>query len=102
MKYRILYTEDDETIAFLTQDSLQPNYEVVHCADGKSALEKFKSDSFDICLFDIMMPKLDGFELAQQIRNLDSEIPIIFISAKTLKEDRIKGLKIGRSEERRV
>lgn len=95
MKYRILYAEDDKTIAFLTQDSLQLNYEVVHCADGKSALEKFKSDSFDICLFDIMMPKLDGFELAQQIRNLDSEIPIIFISAKTLKEDRIKGLKIG-------
>jgi len=95
MKYRILYAEDDETIAFLTQDSLQPNYEVVHCADGKSALEMFKSDSFDICLFDIMMPKLDGFELAQEIRALNSEIPIIFISAKTLKEDRIKGLKIG-------
>ena len=95
MKYRILYAEDDETIAFLTQDSLQPNYEVVHCADGKSALEMFKSNSFDICLFDIMMPKLDGFELAQEIRALNSEIPIIFISAKTLKEDRIKGLKIG-------
>lgn len=95
MKYKILYAEDDETIAFLTQDSLQPNYEVVHCSDGKSALEMFKSDSFDICLFDIMMPKLDGFELAQEIRNLNSEIPIIFISAKTLKEDRIKGLKIG-------
>ncbi|SMC42279.1 response regulator transcription factor [Moheibacter sediminis] len=95
MKYRILYAEDDETIAFLTQDNLEPNYEVVHCADGKSALEMFKSDSFDICLFDIMMPKLDGFELAQEIRNLNSEIPIIFISAKTLKEDRIKGLKIG-------
>lgn len=95
MKYRILYAEDDVTIAFLTQDSLQPNYEVVHCADGKSALEMFKSQPFDICLFDIMMPKLDGFELAQEIRNLNSEIPIIFISAKTLKEDRIKGLKIG-------
>lgn len=95
MKYRILYAEDDETIAFLTQDSLQPNYEVVHCADGKSALEIFKSDSFDICLFDIMMPKLDGFELAESIRKINSEIPIIFISAKTLKEDRIKGLKIG-------
>ncbi|SFN25928.1 DNA-binding response regulator, OmpR family, contains REC and winged-helix (wHTH) domain [Paenimyroides ummariense] len=95
MKYRILYAEDDETIAFLTQDSLQPNYEVVYCVDGKSALEIFKSQPFDICLFDIMMPKLDGFELAQEIRNLNSEIPIIFISAKTLKEDRIKGLKIG-------
>lgn len=95
MKYRILYAEDDETIAFLTQDSLQPNYDVVHCADGKSALEKYKTEPFDICLFDIMMPKLDGFELAQEIRSLNSEIPIIFISAKTLKEDRIKGLKIG-------
>lgn len=95
MKYRILYAEDDETIAFLTQDSLEPHYEVVHCANGKSALEMFKSQLFDICLFDIMMPKLDGFELAQEIRNLNSEIPIIFISAKTLKEDRIKGLKIG-------
>lgn len=95
MKYRILYAEDDETIAFLTQDSLEPHYEVVHCPNGASALEMFKSQSFDICLFDIMMPKLDGFELAQEIRNLNAEIPIIFISAKTLKEDRIKGLKIG-------
>lgn len=95
MKYKILYAEDDNTIAFLTQDSLEPHYEVIHCSDGESALEAFKSQSFDICLFDIMMPKLDGFELAQEIRSLNSEIPIIFISAKTLKEDRIKGLKIG-------
>lgn len=95
MKYRILYAEDDETIAFLTQDSLQPNYDVVHCADGESALQIFKSQEFDICLLDIMMPKLDGFDLASEIRSLDPEIPIIFISAKTLKEDRIKGLKIG-------
>lgn len=95
MKYKILYAEDDETIAFLTQDSLEPHYEVVHCPNGESALEIFKTQTFDICLFDIMMPKLDGFELAQEIRNLNAEIPIIFISAKTLKEDRIKGLKIG-------
>lgn len=95
MKYRILYAEDDATIAFLTQDSLAPNYEVVHFSDGKSALEAFNEQSFDICLLDIMMPKLDGFKLAEEIRKTDSEIPIIFISAKTLKEDRIKGLKIG-------
>ncbi len=94
-KCRILYAEDDETIAFLTQDSLQPEYEVVHCANGESALEEFKKGEFDICLLDIMMPKMDGFELATEIRKLNSEIPILFISAKTLKEDRIKGLKIG-------
>ncbi len=94
-KCKILYAEDDETIAFLTQDSLEPEYEVVHCPNGELALEAFKNGNFDICLFDIMMPKMDGFELATEIRALNSEVPIIFISAKTLKEDRIKGLKIG-------
>lgn len=94
-KYRILYAEDDETIAFLTQDSLEPQYEVVYCKNGEEAFNAFRSQPFDICLFDIMMPKMDGFELAEQIRKLNAQIPIIFISAKTLKEDRIKGLKIG-------
>ncbi len=94
-KCRILYAEDDDTIAFLTQDSLEPEYEVAHYKNGKSALEAFQQGDFDICLLDIMMPKMDGFELATEIRKLNSEIPIIFISAKTLKEDRIKGLKIG-------
>ena len=94
-KCRILYAEDDETIAFLTQDSLEPEYEVMHCKNGAAALEAFQSGEFDICLLDIMMPKMDGFELATEIRKLNSEIPILFISAKTLKEDRIKGLKIG-------
>lgn len=94
-KSKILYAEDDETIAFLTQDSLEPTYEVVHCKNGESALEAFQQGEFDICLLDIMMPKMDGFELATEIRKLNSEIPILFISAKILKEDRIKGLKIG-------
>src|SRR5690606_17316736 len=85
----------DETIAFLTQDSLEPQYEVVYCKNGEEAFNAFRSQPFDICLFDIMMPKMDGFELAEQIRKLNAQIPIIFISAKTLKEDRIKGLKIG-------
>ncbi|MEG0849230.1 response regulator transcription factor [Flavobacterium plurextorum] len=94
--YKILYTEDDETLAFLTKDNLeQNNYEVVHCIDGKSGLETFKKESFDICIFDIMMPKMDGFELASEIRKIDLDVPIIFLSAKTLKEDRIKGLRLG-------
>lgn len=94
--YRILYAEDDHTLAFLTQDNLEQNgYEVVHCADGNLCLEQFRSQSFDLCILDIMLPKMDGFELATEIRKADSEIPIIFLSAKTLKEDRIKGLRLG-------
>ncbi|MFD1602718.1 response regulator transcription factor [Flavobacterium artemisiae] len=94
--FKILYAEDDETLAFLTKDNLeQNNYEVIHCSDGKSAFETFQNKDFDICIFDIMMPKMDGFELAEAIRKIDLDIPIIFLSAKTLKEDRIKGLRLG-------
>ncbi|MGU3377207.1 response regulator transcription factor [Chryseobacterium sp. M5A1_1a] len=94
-KSKILYAEDDETIAFLIQDSLETYYDINCYSDGKSALEAFNIESFDICLLDIMMPELNGFEVAEQIRSKNSDIPIIFISAKALKEDRIKGLKIG-------
>ena len=94
--FKILYTEDDETLAFLTKDNLQQNnYEVVHCSDGKAGLEAFRNEDFDICILDIMLPKLDGFELATEIRKNNTDIPIIFLSAKTLKEDRIKGLRLG-------
>ncbi|MBB6371862.1 response regulator transcription factor [Chryseobacterium shigense] len=94
-KSKILYAEDDQTIAFLIQDSLESYYDINCYSDGKSALDAFNSQDFDICLLDIMMPELNGFELAQEIRSKNTEIPIIFISAKALKEDRIKGLKIG-------
>ncbi|MFZ4932042.1 response regulator transcription factor [Chryseobacterium sp. Mn2064] len=94
-KSKILYAEDDETIAFLIQDSLETYYDISCYSDGKSAVEAFNSNTFDICLLDIMMPEMNGFEVAQHIRSKNSDIPIIFISAKALKEDRIKGLKIG-------
>ncbi len=94
-KYKILYTEDDETLAFLTKDNLEQYYDVTHCADGALALTAFKSDTYDMCILDIMMPKMDGFELAENIRKINSDVPIIFLSAKTLKEDRIKGLRLG-------
>jgi DNA-binding response OmpR family regulator len=73
----------------------QNNYEVVHCSNGEMAIEAFKNQTFDICIFDIMMPKTDGFELAENIRKSNTDIPIIFLSAKTLKEDRLKGLRLG-------
>ncbi|WP_262150918.1 response regulator transcription factor [Chryseobacterium foetidum] len=94
-KSKILYAEDDETIAFLIQDSLENFYDIRRFSNGKTALEAFNNDSFDICLLDIMMPEINGFELAEKIREKNAEIPIIFTSAKALKEDRIKGLKIG-------
>lgn len=94
-KYKILYAEDDETIAFLTKDNLELHYEVTHCTNGEACLNAFKKDTFDICIFDIMMPKMDGFDLAEKVRSLNSDVPIIFLSAKTLKEDRIKGLRLG-------
>ncbi|MBP1225124.1 response regulator transcription factor [Flavobacterium sp. 1355] len=94
--FKILYAEDDETLAFLTKDNLeQNNYDVTHCSNGKKSLEVFKNEEFDICILDIMMPKMDGFELAEEIRKIDIDVPIIFLSAKTLKEDRIKGLRLG-------
>ncbi|MBB4801431.1 DNA-binding response OmpR family regulator [Flavobacterium nitrogenifigens] len=94
--FKILYAEDDETLAFLTKDNLeQNNYDVTHCSDGKSALKIFEEEEFDICIFDIMMPKMDGFDLAEAVRKIDLDVPIIFLSAKTLKEDRIKGLRLG-------
>lgn len=95
-KYQILYAEDDATLAFLTKDNLEQNgYEITHCNDGMKSLEAFKNQHFDICILDIMMSKMDGFELATAIRKLDSQVPILFLSAKTLKEDRLKGLRLG-------
>lgn len=94
-KYKILYAEDDETLAFLTKDNLENHYDVTHCTDGELCLEAFKKEEFDLCIFDIMMPKMDGFDLAEKVRQLNSDVPIIFLSAKTLKEDRIKGLRLG-------
>jgi DNA-binding response OmpR family regulator len=93
---KILYAEDDATLAYLTKDNLEQNqYEVSHCSDGLSCLELFKSKKFDLCIFDIMLPKMDGFELTTEIRKLNSDIPVFFLSSKILKEDRIKGLKLG-------
>lgn len=93
---KILYAEDDATLAFLTIDSLEEaGYDVCHCTDGISCLDAFREGDFDICILDIMMPKMDGFETAAEIRKTDPDIPLLFLSAKTLKEDRLKGLRLG-------
>lgn len=95
-KHKILYAEDDETLAFLTKDNLQLHqFEVYHFVNGEQCLEAFKKNSYDLCILDVMMPHMDGFLLAEAIRKVNHEIPILFLSAKTLKEDRLKGLRMG-------
>jgi len=95
-KCRILYVEDDETLGFITTDNLErKGYEVVLAQDGEKALDQFRDGTFDICLLDVMLPKLDGFTLARLIRQENEEVPIIFISAKSLPEDKIAGLLLG-------
>lgn len=95
-RFKILYVEDDETLAYLTKDNLENyGFQVFHCKNGESALSHYKKFDFDICVLDIMLPDIDGFEIASFIRNNNHDIPIIFLSAKSLKEDRIKGLKLG-------
>src|SRR5215212_6965813 len=92
----LLYVEDDDTLAFLTKDNLELNrYKVVHCKRGDEALKAFRENKIDLCILDIMLPGKDGFEVATEIRKYNQEVPILSLSAKTLKEDRIKGLKLG-------
>jgi len=95
-KPKILYVEDDETLSFITQENLErKNFAVTHCSNGNEAFTLFKNNLFDICLFDIMLPVMDGFDLALKVRSINKEIPILFLTAKTLPEDRIRGLLLG-------
>jgi DNA-binding response OmpR family regulator len=95
-KSRILYVEDDDTLGYITTENLErKGYDVTWSRDGESALTLFRSGPFDICLLDIMLPKLDGFTLARMIRKENEEVPLIFLSAKSLTEDKIEGLLLG-------
>ena len=95
-KAHLLYVEDDESLSFVTRDHLElQGFRVTHCPDGRSALEAIHEQSFDLCLLDVMLPEMDGFTLAQEIRKQDTQVPILFLTAKSLKEDRIQGLRLG-------
>ncbi len=92
----ILLVEDDPQLAFVIKDNLEEaGYEVTHCPDGVKAWNMYLSKPFDICLLDVMMPKRDGFTLAEDIRKRDKDIPIIFLTAKNMKEDKLKGFALG-------
>lgn len=95
-KIKLLVVEDDTNLGQILSDYLRlKNYSPTLCADGEEGLETFRSGTFDLCLLDIMMPKKDGITLAKEIRLLDKGIPIIFLTAKTLKDDTIEGFRAG-------
>lgn len=93
---RILLLEDDANLGLVVQEHLQFNgYEVNLCADGVIGMEAYMEGDYDLCLVDVMMPNKDGFSFARDVRARDLKIPIIFLTAKSLKEDKIEGFKIG-------
>ncbi len=95
-KKRILLVEDDPNFGTVLKDYLMMNdYEVTHAKNGMEGFEKFKKDDFDLCILDVMMPYKDGFTLAKEIRDKNKDVPIIFLTAKTMKEDVLKGYKAG-------
>ena len=95
-KSRILFVEDDLYLSFVTKDNLVlSGYDVVHTDSGAKAFEIFRKNDIDICILDIMLPEMDGFTLAKKIREINKDVPILFLTAKSLKEDKIKGLKLG-------
>jgi DNA-binding response OmpR family regulator len=95
-KYRILLCEDDTNLGMVLKNYLELNdYEVVLERDGRLGLGAFQREKFDLCLLDVMMPHVDGFTLAEDIRDVDPDIPLFFISAKTMKDDIVNGYKIG-------
>lgn len=95
-KLKILIAEDDPNLGQILSEYLEiKGLDTTLCQDGEEGLEKYNQSIFDLCILDVMMPKKDGFTLAKEIRAKNKHIPIIFLTAKSMKEDTIKGLKIG-------
>ena len=93
---QILLAEDDLNLGFVIKDLLEDEgYDVKLCGDGVAALQAYNERPFDLCLFDVMMPLKDGFTVAENIRKVDADMPIIFLTAKSLTEDKVRGLGLG-------
>ena len=95
-KPRVLLVEDDPNLGNLLLEYLQAKeYDTTLATNGKEGLTQFKNNVFDVCIFDVMMPVMDGFTLAREVRKLDTETPIVFLTAKSMKEDTIEGFNAG-------
>jgi len=96
MATKILLLEDDPNLGLIVQEHLQMNgFEVTLTVNGEEGLSAFNNNKFDLCLVDIMLPKMDGFAFARKLRSMHFDIPLIFLTAKSLKEDKIEGFRIG-------
>lgn len=97
-KMSILLCEDDENLGMLLREYLQAKgYETTLCTDGDAGYKAFLKDKFDLCVLDVMMPKKDGFTLAKDIRQNSDDTPIIFLTAKTLKEDVLEASRLAQT-----
>ena len=95
-KPKILLCEDDTNLGMVLKNYLELNdYEVVLERDGRLGLAAFQREKFDICLLDVMMPNMDGFAVAEEVRDINPDVPLFFLSAKTMKDDIIQGYKLG-------
>lgn len=95
-KYKILLAEDEPSLGMILKESMESRgFEVVHCENGAEAWNCFQKQAFDLLILDVMMPKLDGFSLAQKVRKSDTYIPIIFLTAKSTTEDVVAGFENG-------
>ena len=93
---KILLVEDDPSLGFVIQDNLAiKGYDVTCCADGEAGERAFLESAFHLCILDVMLPKKDGFSLAQTIREKNRQVPILFLTAKTMLDDKIKGFQTG-------
>jgi DNA-binding response OmpR family regulator len=96
MKAKILLAEDDTNLGFVISDKLRANnYHVTLATDGNEAFQRFNEDTYHLCILDVMMPKKDGFSLAADIRKINKETPILFLTAKGETEDKVKGFEVG-------
>lgn len=92
----VLIVEDDIHLGFLLMEFLEgENFKVKLCRDGVSGFSSFKKESFDICILDVMLPEMDGFDLARKIKNIDQQTPFLFLTARSMKEDKLQGFSVG-------
>lgn len=96
MKTKLLLVEDEKNFGLLLKDYLtMSGFLVTHCEDGEEGLKAFRTDTFDLCIVDVMMPKKDGFTLSTEIKSINKSIPLIFLTARSMRDDVIKGYTIG-------
>ncbi len=96
MNRNVLIVEDDIHLGFLLMEFLESeNFKVKLCRDGESGFNSFKKEAYDLCILDVMLPEMDGFSLARKIKNVDQQTPFLFLTARSMKEDKLQGFSVG-------